>query len=162
MIKKAGVLLGINDGNIILTKRASSLRSFTGHVCLPGGTHDASDDSIIATALREFHEEVQFSGEVMPLFCMEPESSVVSGHTVFPIVALLNGSVHGYNLAEVDKIISVRLSDMNEDFYKINSEYPHIKHNQCFTYDGELVWGLTAHILFKFTKYYKHFFENQV
>lgn len=162
MIKKAGVILGINDGNIILTKRSSSLRSFTGHICLPGGKYDDGDDSIIATALREFHEEVQFSGEVVPLFCMEPESSVVSGHLVFPIIALLNGSINGFNIAEVEKIIPVSLSYINDSIYQINPEYPHIKHNQCFTYDGEFVWGLTAHILFKFTKYYKQFFENKL
>lgn len=162
MIKKAGVILGINDGNIILTKRSSSLRSFTGHVCLPGGKYDDGDDSIIATALREFHEEVQFSGEVVPLFCMEPESSVVSGHEVFPIIAQLNGNVYGYNSAEVEKIISLRLDDLNESIYQINPEYPQIKHNKCFSYDGEFVWGLTAHILFKFTKYYKQFFEKKL
>lgn len=161
MIGNAGVLIGIYEEYIILTKRSAQLRSFTGHVCLPGGKYDFSDHSIVDTAVREFYEEVFFSGNVNPLFCMMPESSIKTGQYVYPVVALLDGgSVRGFNQDEVEKLIFLKYEDLKESIFKINSDYPQIKHNKCFDYEGEFVWGLTAHILFKFTQQYKYFFKG--
>lgn len=145
----AGVLIGVYDGAIILTKRSMNLRSFTGHVCLPGGKVDKTDESVIATAMREFCEEIYFSGNIQPLFCMLPESSLMTGQCVYPVVAILDGEVTGYNSEEVEKVMYLKVDDLKTDFFEINPNYPLIKHNRCFSYDGELIWGLTAHILYK-------------
>ena len=148
----AAVLIGILNNTIILTKRSAELRSFTGQVCLPGGKFDASDTSIVATAVREFHEEVCFTGSVEPFLCMLPESSVVSKQCVYPVVARLNGEISGFNSAEVAKLLFISLDELDLSKFSINPDYPSIKHNQCFWHDGELIWGLTAHILHDFIK----------
>lgn len=146
----AAVLIGILDNKIILTKRSAELRSFTGQVCLPGGKFDQTDSSIVATAIREFNEEVYFTGDIEPLFCMLPESSVVFKQAVYPIVARLDGVIDGFNADEVAKLFSISLDELNLTQFLINPDYPAIKHNKCFWHDGELVWGLTAHILYSF------------
>lgn len=154
----AAVLLGILDDKIVLTKRAASLRSFTGHICLPGGGFDiVSDTSVIDTAFREFREELMFDGEIQELFCMLPECSVVSSQAVYPVVAKLNGQINGVNFAEVDKLLYLPTSKLHYELFQINPDYPTIKHNKRFELDGEIVWGLTAHILYKFVDIYREF-----
>lgn len=161
-MKLAAVLLGILDNQLILTKRAANLRSFTGHICLPGGKFDDSDESVVATAMREFQEEVYFDGVITPSFCMLPEYSIVSGHAVYPIVAQLDGKISGVNIAEVDKLIYLDLDELRTKQFTIHPNYPLIKHNRCFTHNGELVWGLTAHILFTYTQNYINNFRRDI
>jgi len=43
---------------VLLTKRAASLRTYAGDVCLPGGRYEQSDQNLVNTALRETKEEV--------------------------------------------------------------------------------------------------------
>lgn len=59
--KTAAVLLPIINKpvpTLLLTERASTLRSHAGQVAFPGGKRDPEDTNLIATALREAHEEV--------------------------------------------------------------------------------------------------------
>ncbi len=151
LTNSAAVLIGILDNEVILTKRSAELRSFTGQVCLPGGKCDQTDSSIIETALREFREEVYFTGSIEPIFCMLPESSARFKQAVYPVVARLDGIINGFNISEVAKLFSISLDELNLKRFSINPDYPNIKHNQCFFHDGELIWGLTAHILYNFT-----------
>lgn len=59
--KPAAVLLPIvckQQPTLLLTRRATTLRSHAGQVAFPGGAADATDASLIDTALREAFEEV--------------------------------------------------------------------------------------------------------
>ncbi len=161
-MKLAAVLLGVLDNKLILTKRAANLRSFTGHICLPGGKFDDSDDSLVATAMREFQEEVYFIGNISPCFCMLPEYSLISGHVVYPIIARLEGKISGVNISEVDKLIYLDLDELNNKKFIIHPNYPLIKHNRCFTHNGELIWGITAHILFTYKQNYINYFRRNI
>ncbi len=156
----AAVLLGILDNRVVLTRRAAGLRTFTGHVCLPGGQQDSFDSDILNTAIREFNEEVYFNGSIEPILCMLPETSIVSKQEVYPIVANLDGEIKGFNLEEVGRLFFMPLNELSPDKFIINPQYPTIKHNKCLTYDGEFIWGLTAHILYKFAESFKKYFLN--
>ena len=54
-LRPAGVLAAFDaqDGRLLLTKRASSLRHHPGQIALPGGKVDPSDADVTAAALRE-------------------------------------------------------------------------------------------------------------
>lgn len=151
----AAVLLGVLDDTIILTKRSTKLRSFSGHVCLPGGRCDDSDQSYVETAIREFNEELSFDGSIKPLFYLLPETSIVSNQSVYPIVAKLDGQITGFSHDEVDKVILLNINKVSTIDFMINQEYPMIKHNRVLQYNGEIIWGLTAHILYHFFTNYK-------
>ena len=60
-VKEAAVLVGIvlyeGAWQILLTKRAETLRQHTGQIAFAGGRKDTQDDSLTATALREADEE---------------------------------------------------------------------------------------------------------
>jgi hypothetical protein len=61
----AAVLLGLLNSHIVLTKRSAGLRSFSQHICLPGGMQDYSDKTMVNTAIREFNEELIFNGALL-------------------------------------------------------------------------------------------------
>lgn len=49
----------VNDTlHVVLTKRTENLRSQRGHVSFPGGGREPQDADLLATALRESHEEI--------------------------------------------------------------------------------------------------------
>lgn len=150
----AGVLIGILDEQIILTKRSANLRSFTSQVCLPGGKYDDSDGGIVATALREFHEEIDFKGNIDVIACLFPEASIVSGQSVYPIIANLSGMINGFNQDEVERLLLLDMHLLDGNIFSVNPDYPNIRHNRCFNFAGERVWGLTAHILYEFWQQY--------
>ncbi len=148
MAEHSAVLIGIYQDSIILTKRSSTLRTFTGHICLPGGGYENQLDSdFTMTAIREFQEEVNFNGSITPFMCLVPEFSPGAKHYIYPVVAKLDGEVCGFNQHEVEKIIYLRLSDLTHDLFKPNTVMPRIMHNWCFDYEDNYVWGLTAQIL---------------
>ena len=43
---------------LVFTERRADLRRHAGEISFPGGRHDESDESLLATALRETEEEV--------------------------------------------------------------------------------------------------------
>lgn len=148
MQRESAVLLGIyNNETIVLTKRSSNLRSFSGHVCLPGGGIDKADLDPTAAAIREFREEIEYSGLIEPLLCLQKAFSPGAEHFIYPVIAKLDGEIHGFNANEVEKIIYLRLSDLKNELFRINNKLPNIKYSWCFTYADEFVWGLTAYIL---------------
>lgn len=154
-INNAAVLLGLFDHNIVLTKRSMKLRSFSGHICFPGGRCDESDLSYTDTALREFNEELEFDGSIKPILNLLPETSIISGQSVYPIVARLDGEISGFSIDEVEKVIILNTLQISPDDFIINKDYPLIKHNRVLEYNGEVIWGLTAHILYHFLKNYQ-------
>lgn len=161
MRNPAAVLLGILDSQIVLTKRAANLRSFTGHICLPGGQQEFADqEDMSITATREFREEVSFEGKIFPALCMLPECSIVSGQAVYPVIATLSGKISGFNPEEVEQVLLLPLERLSPDEFTINPAYPTIKHNKCLELSGEIVWGLTAHILYEFSIYYHTLFKE--
>ncbi len=90
MLKKsAAVLLPIiNKPNptILLTERASTLRSHAGQVALPGGkTRDPQDKSLIETALREAHEEVDIPPSMVSVIGQLAPLRSSEGYLVTPL-----------------------------------------------------------------------------
>lgn len=150
MRSPAAVLVGLLNNHIVLTKRSAGLRSFSQHVCLPGGMQDYSDTTLVNTAIREFNEEVTFNGNLRTLACMYPEYSIVSQQQVYPVIARLDGEITGVNQDEVDRLIMLPLKQLEDSNFYIHPHYPGIKHRFCLDYDNELIWGLTAYILYKF------------
>ncbi len=89
--RAAAVLVGLVDYpgevKVILTQRAAALRVHSGQIAFPGGKIDAQDESPIAAALREAHEEIGLdSRRVEPLGYLDPYLTGTGFH-IHPVVA---------------------------------------------------------------------------
>ncbi|ETS30429.1 CoA pyrophosphatase [Photorhabdus temperata] len=154
--RHAAVLLPIickPKPTLLLTQRATTLRSHAGQVAFPGGVADPEDKSIIATALREAaeevnipHQKVKVLGQLMPLDSM-------SGYLVTPIVGLLAPELSFHsNPTEVSSIFEIPLSEALSlssyhylDVNRRGQQYRIYFH----WYQGRLIWGLTAAIIYQ-------------
>jgi 8-oxo-dGTP pyrophosphatase MutT (NUDIX family) len=154
--REAGVLALVfpeaDDLQIVLTRRADTLRGHSGQVSFPGGRRDPQDETLTATALRETCEElgvcdpaVEVIGMLWPLY-VPP-----SNFEVHPTVAWLPARPHFTpNPAEVAEVFTVPLSILLDEDSKASEDrviqgtpiripYYHLQ--------GHKVWGATAVML---------------
>ncbi|KAL2270918.1 hypothetical protein VTJ83DRAFT_289 [Remersonia thermophila] len=101
--RRAAVLLLLyadrrGDLRVVITMRAASLRSFSGHAALPGGKADSLDETPYQIARREAYEEIGLpldDGKLPPPFriehlCYLPMNLARTEIVVRPCVALLH------------------------------------------------------------------------
>ena len=133
---------------VLLTRRSEDLKHHAGQVSFPGGRMEAGDDDILATALRETHEEIG----VDP-FCVEIAGALrsmptISGYAVTPIVGLLPGDVRlTLDPVEVELAFEVPLEFFFDEGNVRRTErliegvpVPLIE----YAYSGQRIWGATA------------------
>jgi 8-oxo-dGTP pyrophosphatase MutT (NUDIX family) len=78
------------EAAVVLTERATGGRHHSGEVSFPGGRAEDGDDDLVATALREAHEEIGLDesvAELRILGTVEPFWIPVSNYRVTPVVA---------------------------------------------------------------------------
>ena len=160
------------EDHLILEKRARTLKSQPGDICLPGGSID-SGESPMEAAVRETMEELGVSKEDVEI--IGPMDYFISpyGQTMYPFVARALRSDFRPNPDEVDTLIYIPLSffeehspliyeidltaKMGEDFpYHLienGKDYPFRRatNKQYFyKYGDHVVWGFTAQIVKSF------------
>lgn len=90
VLRPAAVLVALCETphglSVILTKRASGLKHHPGQIAFPGGKRDESDASLVATALREAHEEVGLMPDSVELLGELSAHETVTGFRVTPIL----------------------------------------------------------------------------
>jgi len=78
------------DGlTVLLTQRATQLRSHAGQISFPGGRIEATDASPRAAALREAHEEIGLSEQFVSIVGYLPDHILLSGFRVTPVVGFV-------------------------------------------------------------------------
>ncbi|MCW9739885.1 CoA pyrophosphatase [Proteus mirabilis] len=152
--KSAAVLLPIiNKPNptILLTERASTLRSHAGQVALPGGKREPQDKSLIETALREAHEEVDIPPSMVSVIGQLAPLRSSEGYLVTPIVGVIPPNLSlRHNPTEVASVFEMPLSYVlnTQRYLPLDFRRAGKMHRIYFyPYEGHLVWGLTAAIL---------------
>ena len=116
-----------NEGSILLTRRASSLRAHSGQWALPGGRLDLGESAEEA-ALRELREEVNLELPKTSVLGLLDDYSTRSGYRITPVVVWADRDAHGLspNPSEVASIHTAPFSDLARDdlahFHKNDSE----------------------------------------
>jgi 8-oxo-dGTP pyrophosphatase MutT (NUDIX family) len=141
----AAVLLPLfeKDGetHVWLVRRPASMRSHAGQVAFPGGKSEATDESLLVTALRETEEELGIARAHVDVVGALDDILTVTGFTITPWVGWLAGGVDVLpNPSEVARAFAPALRSFLG---------PRNGLGPCrgWTVDGELVWGATAAIV---------------
>jgi len=154
-LRAAGVLvpiIGRQSGlTVLLTQRSSELRVHAGQVSFPGGRMEESDSDIVATALREAHEEVGIYPDSVEIVGYLDPSPTVTGYAVTPVVGLIGSSVSiDVDPGEVEAAFEVPLAFLLDEGNQGHSqrEFDGVMLNIVeFNYSGRRIWGATASML---------------
>jgi 8-oxo-dGTP pyrophosphatase MutT (NUDIX family) len=153
--KSAAVLVPfiMRDGelHVLYTRRSDRLNSHRGQVAFPGGRFDKHDPSLLATALRETHEEIGIeSRSIEILGSFEGRQTNRTEIFVTPFVGLIRPP---FELRpdpwEVAEIFDVPLDALTARRYRgyYDWEIDGIKtHQPAILYRGQVIWGLTYYL----------------
>ena len=155
----AAVLMALTREDVprlILTRRAQHMNSHAGEVAFPGGKCDSSDASIIATALREAHEEIALEPSRVQIVGELGIFTSRIGMKVKPIIGLLDEMpTLQANPDEIESIFTVPLDvflnqkpsyDHKVKYMGVNIAVPSFKH------EGYVIWGLTGYMIVEFMR----------
>lgn len=110
---RASVLIGLvvrDHLSVLLTQRTHHLSSHSGQIAFPGGKADPHDRDVVATALREAHEEIGLHANQVQVLGQLPVYTTGSAYWVTPVVALVqDGFELLRNPFEVEEVFEIPL-----------------------------------------------------
>ena len=164
-VKEAAVLVGIvlHEGawQILLTKRAETLRQHTGQIAFAGGRKDVQDDSLTATALREAYEETAIPIATWQTFAPLPFYDTPSGYRVTPVPAVCTQPVNPK--ANPDEVAEIFYLPLDFALNLQNYTFRQLHHNNqtlalpALPFRHYDIWGLTAIILYGLAERYQQY-----
>ena len=145
------IVLHPESPGLLLTVRASHLRSHAGQISFPGGRAEPADRDLAAAALRETHEEIGIPAALIEPIGFLSDQIVRSGYRITPLVALVQpGFTLTTDATEVAQVFELPLAfALSAGNYRSRPgrlrgldfeiwELPFGEHN---------IWGATAGIL---------------
>ena len=159
-LRPAGVLIPVFERvaglSVLLTQRSAELKHHAGQVSFPGGRMEDHDRDVVQTALRETHEEVGIPPQAVAVVGYLPPMPTVTGYAVTPVVGLVTDEVTlRIDHTEVEYAFEVPLAFLLDarNARALQREYqgrqiPTVE----FHYEGERIWGATAHMLIELGK----------
>lgn len=160
-LKPAGVLVPIMQRpeglSVLLTQRAAHLKHHAAQASFPGGRMEEHDDNVLATALRETHEEVGIEPRHVDVIGFLKSMPTITGFAVTPVVGLVAGEADlEIDRTEVEYAFEVPLDFLldegNDQLVDRDWEGKKFRLKE-FHYDGERVWGATAYMLLAFRQF---------
>jgi 8-oxo-dGTP pyrophosphatase MutT (NUDIX family) len=154
-LRAAAVLVPIIDRphspSLLLTARAGHLRHHAGQISFPGGGIEADDDDVVATALRETHEEIGIESRYIEPLGFLPDQIVLTGFRITPVVALVRPEF----ILQIDESEVTEVFEIPLDYVVDAANYIPVRrvlHGVEVTlndlnYRGRVVWGATAGML---------------
>jgi 8-oxo-dGTP pyrophosphatase MutT (NUDIX family) len=147
------------ETHVVLTRRASHLRSHRGEIALPGGRSDAGETPL-ETALRETKEEVGIDSErLTPMGWLSPIVAFASASAIWPVVATTTSRpALMIDPGEVDRAFTVSLKDLVAEGTFLEERWRRVVPRPgsddegyfpiyFFAVPGDVIWGATARIL---------------
>jgi 8-oxo-dGTP pyrophosphatase MutT (NUDIX family) len=156
--RRSAVLAALfeRDGDtwVVCTRRSWELRTHRGEVSFPGGGEEAADGGdLMATALREAHEEVGLDPTAVEVLGeLDHLTTVSSDRFIVPFVGVLAAPPEGLvaQPTEVEQIIEVRLAELlepevfhEERWWSLEVDHPIV----FFDVEGDTIWGATGAML---------------
>lgn len=141
------------DLDVLLIERASTLNDHPGQVAFPGGGVDPQDDSVVAAALREAHEETGLDPQGVEVLGTLPALPLpVSNFLVTPVVGwwARQTPVDVVDYGESAQVFRVPVRDLLDPRNRVTTVLQRggqTYRGPAFTVNNVVVWGFTAGIL---------------
>lgn len=136
--------------DVLLTERASGLRSHAGQISFPGGRVDPNDAGPESAAVREAAEEVDLDGRGVQIVTRLPDVWVpVSSSVVTPVLAwwARPSPVRVASTREVARVARVSVDELLDPARRFTVTHPNGYRGPGFEVGDMFVWGVTAGLL---------------
>jgi 8-oxo-dGTP pyrophosphatase MutT (NUDIX family) len=139
--------------DVLLQRRAATLRSHPSEVSFPGGRREPGDADAVATALREAEEETGVDPRDVEILGRLPELPLAaSSHLVTPVVAWWRtpSQVAAVDHAETVDVLRVPVAELLDPASRFMSVWMfrgREREAPAFDVGGTIVWGFTAIVL---------------
>jgi 8-oxo-dGTP pyrophosphatase MutT (NUDIX family) len=146
----APIVARADEPTVLLTLRASHMRSHSGQIAFPGGKID-DGETALAAALREAQEEIGLEPRfVEPLGWLDPYLTG-TGYRIMPLVAVVDPAFTlTINPHEVEDVFEAPLSFLMDgaNHQRQSREWQgKLRHFYAMPYGERYIWGATAGIL---------------
>lgn len=138
--------------SLLLTQRTAHLHDHAGQVSLPGGRVDATDASVVETALRETEEEIGLARRHVEVIGQMPDYFTGTGFRVTPIVAIVQPpfDLHAdpFEVAEIFEVpLTFLMNGVNHQRRTVELSNGTRRTFYAMPYDRFFIWGATASML---------------
>jgi 8-oxo-dGTP pyrophosphatase MutT (NUDIX family) len=142
----------VTDGDlhVVFTRRREDLRRHAGEVSFPGGRFDEGEADLLATALREAHEEIGLPPDAVRILgALQPTPTIATGFAVYPFVGLIEpGRTWALSAREVAEVIEFSIPQLRGGYGRrrlLRRGLP--IRTDTYQVGEHLIWGATARIL---------------
>ena len=140
--------------SLLFTERAAHLSRHPGEVSFPGGLAEPGDDGLLATALRETHEEIGLEAASSDVLgALPPIHTFVSGILVTPFVAVVRVlPTLRVSRAEIARVLTVPTTTLAglEDERELHREGGQVWKGWWYETGDATIWGATGFMLHAF------------
>lgn len=139
--------------DVLLVRRADTLRHHPGEVSFPGGRVDPEDDGVVGAALREAKEETGLDPAGVEVLGTLPDQALVaSGHVVTPVLAwwARPSPVRVVDHGESAAVFRAPVADLLDPAARRTATLTFagtVRRTPAFLLGDHLVWGFTALVL---------------
>ena len=136
---------------LLFMLRSQHLRHHAGQIAFPGGTAETGDAGVVATALREAHEEVGLDAtDVEVLGTLTPLVTAVSDRWLTPVVGVERRPwtvrADGHEVAEWFRIDLATLLQAPHTLRELDRDGRR-RMVHFYEAEGHVIWGVSAAIL---------------
>lgn len=134
----------------VFTERRKDLRRHAGEVSFPGGRQDEGETELLATALREAHEEIGLRPDAVDVVgALKPTPTIATGYAIYPFVGVIEpGLKWTLSAREVAEVLELSLREVHAGYKRqrlIRRGIPIL--TDTYVVGEHLIWGATARIL---------------
>lgn len=143
-----------DEGSVVLTRRAKTLRRHAGQYALPGGRAEPGETPV-ETALRECREEIGLNPKAHQVIGLLDDFVTESGFCITPVVACMDEALIPVpDPGEVERVFHIPLSELADAKTEVSRSETDESVRDGFSIMlptvGHEVYAPTAAILFQF------------